>query len=137
MSMNQHDYHRAGVNFEGEGCCATAYAAGLKMTTGMNYNPTDLVNGSCQCTWDKGGVAPYQYDCNLGNIYSSVNNGKPVLIDCNGHWSLITGINKSADVNNLQFSDFTAIDPCYGDERNLTDVYHFNSGAVTGTKYFV
>lgn len=137
MDLKQGNYHKSGISFEHEGCCAVAYAAGLKLTTGVSYDPTSLVNGSCQCTWSKGGVASYKRECNLSEIYQSVKNGKPVLFDCNGHWTLITGVNKDADVNNLTYSNFNAIDPAYGDERNLTSVYHFSSSSITGTKFFL
>ena len=54
------------------------------------------------------------------------------------HWVLITGVNEGADVSNLTYMDFKAIDPATGTERSFSDLINAYPGlSIWGYQQFI
>ncbi|MBQ5951827.1 MAG: hypothetical protein IJL66_06765 [Lachnospiraceae bacterium] len=143
-------------------CCATAYAIGLSIINGGTYTPTKYHRkdkktdkGGGYNHWDDGGVKKYQKKFSYKTVYEDLKAGKPVILHyyytkqvwdskqkkyvtktCQ-HWILINGVRAGANIENLQPSDFTAIDPGYGKEFNLgTILSRHDNTRVDGIKRY-
>lgn len=145
-SLRQGDYaafeYPYGYN---AGCCALAYAIGLSIVTGKAYDPTKF--------WHDGASGYHTYydeehrsewmAYDASQIYAELKSGNPTQLayiyesspanqkDAD-HFVLITGVREGADIDNLQLSDFIAIDPASGTEKPLTDCWKFNPERITG-----
>ncbi len=142
-SLDQNSYRLYGDNGENWGCCATAYAIGLSIVNGRSYNPESFWRYK-STYYDQGRVNNYT-SYNAATIYNNLLAGKPTMvhyeyIKSNGkhgeHWVLVIGIRSGANKNNIQFSDFTIIDPWGGAEKNLTSAGYFGSRTSVGMKTF-
>jgi len=123
------------------GCCAVAYAAGISIVTGQPCDPTQFwYDGYTH--YDAGHRTEWQsYDSE--RIYNELKNGHPFQLayiystspleqtDAD-HFVLVTGVREGADVKNLQYSDFIALDPATGREVPLNETWKFNPDRVTG-----
>lgn len=138
-SRDQHDYPEFTVpSGSNEGCCATAYATGLSIVTGKDYDPTQFWDTSAGTTrYSEGHVIDGSYD--PGTVYEALKNGKPTMLNysyaggAGQHWVLITGTRSGADgfdPNNITTADFIALDPATGKEVPLTDVYRFDEAGI-------
>ena len=110
------------------GCCATTYAIGLSIVNDKSYNPTDYWYGGAT-HYDEGGITDYIDGFDVNGIYKSLLDGKPSmchyghnLYDGGQHYVLITGIKENADINNLTYKDFVAIDVATGTEQSLAEI---------------
>ena len=118
-------------------CCAYAYGIGLSIIYKHNFDPMEFYWDK-QCHYTKGHVRSMQR-YNHSDILSNLERGYPVMVDYyygvrGEHWVLIIGIRNNYDPNNIEDSDFIAIDSAYGDERMLTDCWYFNRDRVDGIK---
>ena len=138
-SRDQHDYPVFTVpSGSNEGCCATAYATGLSIVTGKDYDPTQFWDTSVETTrYSEGHVIDGSYD--PGTVYEALKSGKPTMLNysyaggAGQHWVLITGTRSGADgfdPNNITTADFIALDPATGKEVPLTDVYRFDEAGI-------
>ena len=81
---------------------------------------------------------------NATTIYNNLLAGKPTMVHYkyykgNGtseHWVLVIGVRSGAIISNIQFSDFTVIDPWGGVEKSLSCVGYFGSRYSMGMKTF-
>ncbi|MCR5105553.1 MAG: hypothetical protein K6B68_14050 [Eubacterium sp.] len=140
--LDQRSYKLYGDNGENWGCCATAYATGLSIVTGRSYNPESFWRYKCTY-YDQGHVNAYT-SYNATTIYNNLLAGKPTMVHYkyykgNGtseHWVLVIGVRSGAIKSNIQFSDFTVIDPWGGAEKSLSSVGYFGSRYSMGMKTF-
>lgn len=138
-SMNQNDYnafYSGGMNI---GCCATAYAIGLSITTGEPQNPVDYWDYN-QCVYKAGGIGEYNKNISLNQIYNALKEGKPSMLhyghQSGQHWVVITGVEDGADINNLRYEDFIVIDPWSGKEVPLPQMVEYSSFNPWGMQIF-
>ena len=126
------------------GCCATAYATGLSIVTGKDYDPTQFWDTNVGTTYYLEGHVGAYIDYDAGTVYEALKNGKPTMLNYTyssggQHWVLITGTRSGADgfdPNNITAADFIAMDPATGKEVPLTDVYRFEGATIQGMKNF-
>lgn len=126
------------------GCCATAYATGLSIVTGKDYDPTQFWDTNVGTTYYSEGHVGAYIDYDAGTVYEALRNGKPTMLNYTyssggQHWVLITGTRSGADgfdPNNITAADFIAMDPATGKEVPLTDVYRFEGATIQGMKNF-
>ncbi len=110
------------------GCCATAYATGLSIVNGRNYDPRDFwYDGITH--FDAKGITDYIHGFDPNTVYQSLTDGKPTMFHFghnlykNGqHYVLITGVREGADVNDIKIEDFIVIDPATGTERSMEEI---------------
>ncbi len=132
-SLDQNSYRLYNAYGNNIGCCATAYAIGLSIITGANYNPESFWgNGGANFTM---GHVNNWTTFNANTIYNNLLQGKPSLVHVyyykneyttGEHWVLVIGVRAGAQANNLQYSDFTIIDPWGGAEKNLTSIGYWS-----------
>ena len=144
-SKKQGDYSAFTIPYgSNAGCCATAYATGLSIVTGKDYDPTQFWDTNVGTThYSEGHVGAY-IDYDAGTVYEALRNGKPTMLNYTyssggQHWVLITGTRSGADgfdPNNITAADFIAMDPATGKEVPLTDVYRFEGATIQGMKNF-
>ena len=127
-----------GVNY---GCCAMSYAIGLSIVNRQAYNPTSFWYGGTT-HYNKGGVGAGVSPFDAGRVYRALQNGKPTMINyryknnTGQHWVLIMGIRGGADINQLTYDDFYAIDPVTGSQVTLTSSSKWGGCTVVGIKVF-
>lgn len=142
LSQNDYDGECFGYGYNNEGCTATSWCMGLSMITGQSYNPTDAqmwINGVGATFKGQGTSVWGNQAAMLSEAYNQLQNGKPSVFYGyhsygNGgcmHAVTIVGISESADINNLQMSDFLVIDPWGGEVKTLDQVNYtgFPSGS--------
>ena len=120
------------------GCCATAYATGLSIVTGKDYDPTQFWDTSVGTTYYSEGHVRANLPYDAGTIYEGLKNGKPTMLNYTysgggQHWVLITGTRSGAegfDPNNITVADFIALDPANGKEVPLTEVTRFEGATI-------
>ena len=138
VPMNQYDPQYASVFTQpygyNAGCCATIYATGMSIVNGRSYTPTDYwYNGTTN--YEPNTLSEYSHGFDANVVYKSLMAGKPTmchyghnLYDGGQHWVLITGVNDGADISNLTYMDFKAIDPATGTERNFSELVNAYPG---------
>lgn len=145
-SLRQGDYNEFTYPYGyNAGCCAVSYAVGLSIVTGHSYDPTSFWYGGTT-HYDAGhrtGWCEYDAKQLSSNLQAGIPFQMAYIYDSSpagqtdaDHFVLITGIREGANLNNLSFDDFLAIDPAYGDERPLSQCWKFNANRVTGGFYF-
>lgn len=144
-SKKQGDYSAFTIPYgSNAGCCATAYATGLSIVTGKDYDPTQFWDTNVGTTYYSEGHVGAYIDYDAGTVYEALRNGKPTMLNYTyssggQHWVLITGTRSGADgfdPNNITAADFIAMDPATGKEVPLTDVYRFEGATIQGMKNF-
>lgn len=144
-SKKQGDYSAFTIPYgSNAGCCATAYATGLSIVTGKDYDPTQFWDTNVRTTYYSEGHVGAYIDYDAGTVYEALRNGKPTMLNYTyssggQHWVLITGTRSGADgfdPNNITAADFIAMDPATGKEVPLTDVYRFEGATIQGMKNF-
>lgn len=127
-----------GVNY---GCCAMSYAIGLSIVNRQAYNPTSFWYGETT-HYNKGGIGADISPFDAGTVYRALQNGKPTMINyryannTGQHWVLIMGIRGGADINQLTYDDFYAIDPVTGSQVTLTSSSKWGGCTVVRIKVF-
>ena len=116
-------------------CCAFAYAMGLNIVRGTNYDGMQFYYGKPgeneMAHYDKGGIGAYEKSPSFGRIGSVImDNKKPVMIHytytkSNGsegqHWVLGVGIRAGANTKNLSAADIIVLDPATGNQCLLSE----------------
>ena len=127
-----------GVNY---GCCAMSYAIGLSIVNRQAYDPTSFWYGGTT-HYNKGGIGADISSFDAGTVYRALQNGKPTMINyryannTGQHWVLIMGIRGGADINQLTYDDFYAIDPVTGSQVTLTSSSKWGGCTVVRIKVF-
>lgn len=132
--FNQKNYSKFNSkNGSNVGCTATAEAFNASLNLGQDISPNDVGWTSGGCTWNYSNaygtsIAKWTYDNPqdyLSCVASMARAGTSSIIRLTGHSVVVVGVDESANMSNLQYSDILVLDPAGGELKTLEEARHW------------